>query len=313
MLLPPKLKYILKLITGLALIACLFAVVDIRKTWEALHTVSPGWFALGVAFYFLAHIINSIKLGVLLPQFKTFDLFRFTLIGHYYSLILPGQLVGDAVKSFKMARGHDLAIILSACIFDRLTGQAALLLLTFTALIIESASFGRWLLYAIVILLACLGLFAKLPSMKMFNKLISFLLDRASPDSRSHRLMLGVLRFGNVWTISSRSKSMLILSLLLGGIFQVVSVGVVWILALGMGLDISYAEWAVVVGVMSVVVLLPISIAGLGLREATLVGMLIGLGVPGEIGLAFSFVVLGMYVLGAIVGAILDSTLVRNG
>ena len=84
-------------------------------------------------------------------------------------------------------------------------------------------------------------------------------------------------------------------------------------IAHGLGLNLSYAVWAVVTGVVSVLVLLPITVAGLGLREATIVGLLGTMGVPAEKGLAISLTFFGFFLLGALAGAVCDPLLGRRG
>jgi hypothetical protein len=56
---------------------------------------------------------------------------------------------------------------------------------------------------------------------------------------------------------------------------------------------------------MSLVLLLPISIGGIGLRDVTLVGMLGGFGIATDQALALSLALLGLQLAMVVVGAIL--------
>ena len=63
-------------------------------------------------------------------------------------------------------------------------------------------------------------------------------------------------------------------------------------LALKMGIVINFVDWCWIVAILSLALFLPISIGGIGVREASLVGTLGLFGVTTERALAFSFTLL---------------------
>ena len=73
-----------------------------------------------------------------------------------------------------------------------------------------------------------------------------------------------------------------------------------------MGIQLTIAAWAVVVGLVSVVLLLPVTIAGVGLRDSSLVGLIALLGQSQSAALAMSLVLLILNLLGAIIGFLVD-------
>ena len=73
-----------------------------------------------------------------------------------------------------------------------------------------------------------------------------------------------------------------------------------------MGIQLTIAAWAVVVGLVSVVLLLPVTIAGVGLRDSSLVGLIALLGQSQSAALAMSLVLLILNLLGAKVGFLVD-------
>ncbi|MBZ0215288.1 MAG: flippase-like domain-containing protein [Fimbriimonadaceae bacterium] len=303
----------LKFGVGFALLGYLFQRIDLTKAVLAVLAMHPGYLAIGVMAFFAALLVNSRKLKLLLPELSVMRLFAFTMIGLYYGMILPGQIAGDAVKAVKMSGGRDLARFASATVFDKVTGIAALLVFTLAALVVEYNQFHPWLAgllsFALLLILAAIIL----PALSGFNRLTRLLDVRGqSSGSFVRSILLSFTRFAEVWQLYSRQRLTVALSLLFGILFQSISVSVAWLFGLGLGIEVSYAAWAVVIGVMSIVVLLPITIAGLGLREATIVGMLIGLGVSEAQGLACSLVMLSLYLIAALVGAIFDFKLARS-
>lgn len=90
----------------------------------------------------------------------------------------------------------------------------------------------------------------------------------------------------------------------LSALAHVLGVATVGVLVAGMGLPLGPAELAFVVPLASVAAVLPIALAGMGPREAALVGLLKLLGIPPEQGLALSLgvaaVSLGLALLGGV-------------
>ena len=78
-----------------------------------------------------------------------------------------------------------------------------------------------------------------------------------------------------------------------------------YLLALALGLKTSFIQISFAVALGSLVTLLPISISGLGTREAAIVAYLGTAGVPAEMALSFSLLVfLTFYVAGGLMGAV---------
>jgi hypothetical protein len=78
------------------------------------------------------------------------------------------------------------------------------------------------------------------------------------------------------------------------------------LLARNLGIDLPLADWAWIFGLVSLAVLVPLSIGGIGLREGALVGSLALLGVAGGKALALSFGVFAIALAGAMTGALCE-------
>jgi hypothetical protein len=98
-----------------------------------------------------------------------------------------------------------------------------------------------------------------------------------------------------------------------GGIaVQVAAVAGSQALGLAVGIDQPFSVWCAVIGLMSVIVLMPVTVAGIGLREASLVGLLDLVGVPHAQSLALGFGILAFQVMVALLGAVIDLTVLRE-
>jgi uncharacterized protein (TIRG00374 family) len=311
----------LKALVSALLVALLLWRVDVAEVGRVLAVASPGLMGLAGLLFFLMHVLNALKLRVLLPELRAGRLLAYTLVAQLYALVLPGQLAGEAVKAYRLSRDEGRGQgqgeigggrIVSAVAFDKVTGIVGLLLLTGGGLAMQSARFGDGLLVGVGLVLAGLVaatvLLAWAPARALLLALLGW---RAGPKREA--LLLGPLRrFLEAWRDQTRRPGRALLSVAVGIAVQVAAVTGSQILGLAVGIDQPFSVWSAVIGLMSVIVLMPVTVAGIGLREASLVGLLDLVGVPHAQSLALGFGILAFQVMVALLGAVIDLTVLRE-
>lgn len=283
----------LKIGISVALLALVFSRVPLREAWAAATGLVPQTAALSVVGYFVAHVINAAKLRVLLPGLSLWQAWRFTMIGVLFGLALPGQLAGDAVKALRLARAApdvgEVTAAVAAVAVDKIIGMFALLLLTAVGLSLNAATFGD------SVVVAAAAVTVLIP--------VALVVVLVAPLPR----WLGT--WGQefaAWRTVALTRDALLRSLGFGILFQTVSIASVYLLGDSLGIGLPFTAWAVIVGLTSVILMLPVTVAGLGLREGSLVAVLAVLGESAGQALALSFALLAMNLLGAGVGLIVD-------
>lgn len=281
-----------KIIVSGALLFVVARRLDFGLVLEAIGRLTLGTVITAAVLYILAHALNGVKLQMVMPGRPLSDLIRYTFVALFYGTVLPGQLLGDAMKAYRLVRpGDDGASVVAAVMVDKITGLAALLLITGLALLTDSRGFPAAFPALSFALLAGLILALLLP----------LILPRL-PDALDNALG----RFLRAWHASVGDWWPLVASFLTGVAFQILAVIVVAYLGAGMGISLSFAAWVAVVGLVSLVLLLPITVAGVGLREGGLVVLLGFVGVAPADAVALSFVLFGYTLLGAVIGAVAD-------
>lgn len=284
--------FVTKLVISGALLAFILRRLDIGAVGEALARLTPETVGIAAVLYLLAHGLNGIKLQMLMADRPLADLVRYTFVALYYGTVLPGQLLGDAMKAYRLVRpGDDGATVVAAVVIDKITGLVSLVLITGVALLIDPRGFPNAFPALSFALLAGLVLALLLP---LVMPRVPSLLDNA----------LG--RFLQAWRASAQDWGPLVASLFTGIAFQVLAVIVVAYIGTGMGISLSFPAWIAVVGLVSLVLLMPVTIAGVGLREGGLVVLLGFVGVAPAEAVALSFALLGYTLFGALVGALAD-------
>lgn len=311
----------LKALVSALLVALLLWRVDVAEVVRVLAVASPGLMALAGLLFFLMHVLNALKLRVLLPELRAGRLLAYTLVAQLYALVLPGQLAGEAVKAYRLSRDEGRGEgqgeigggrIVSAVAFDKVTGIAGLLLLTGSGLAAQSARFGEGLLVAVVLVLAGLAAATALLAWGPARTLLLALLGWRAGPKREAWLLGPLRRFLEAWRDQTRRPGRALLSVTVGIAVQVAAVAGSQSLGLAVGIDQPFSVWSAVIGVMSVIVLMPVTVAGIGLREASLVGLLDLVGVPHAQSLALGFGILAFQAMVALLGAIIDLTVLRS-
>jgi hypothetical protein len=110
---------------------------QLRKMKEALSQANYTWIALAILAYILVEIAAAVRWQILLRVQKIhLSLPRVSglfLIGMFYNQVLPGGTAGDIMKSYLLLKEtKEKAGALLAVVFDRLIGLVALVAITVT-------------------------------------------------------------------------------------------------------------------------------------------------------------------------------------
>ena len=286
------LLFLLKAIIGGSLLAFVISRIPLQDALSVAVTINPLTLTAAVVMYVLAHTVNAVKLQVFLPGLSFWQAWRFTMIGVFYGTALPGQIAGDAVKAVRLARAQadgDEGAAVAAVTVDKVVGIFALLVLVALAVGLEAHAFGRAIIVGVALAVAAgvAGLVA--------------LLLLPIPA------WLG--RFGAsvaAWRGVSMRPAQLSVALLLGVVFQALCVAICMVLGAELNIILSAAAWTVVMGFSAIVLLAPVTIAGIGVREATLVGAIGYLGGSDVGAFALSLVLFVINLIGAVIGLIVD-------
>jgi uncharacterized protein (TIRG00374 family) len=296
----------LKLLFGLTLVVLLAWRFDLRAVGAALTQFRWPWLLGAIALTGLSWLVAALRWKLLANRVAIVRLFKLTLIGQFYAIVLPGQLAGELMKAWRLAKGHAHAERLATTILlDRVIGTASLLIVACGGIVLSHRRLPPGLvpLFAALILAAIAIVFAL-----NLSPIHNLALRSVACLERSglRGMVLSLHRAIDAWRELGRSHMRLGASLALGIIFQLLGVTVFALLARNLGIDLPFADWAWIFGLVSLAVLVPLSIGGIGLREGALVGSLGLLGIAGDRALALSFGIFAVALTGAMMGALYE-------
>jgi hypothetical protein len=243
-------------------------------------------------------------------KFPILRLVKVNFISSFYGLVLPGNLVTMGAASwYKLSRPTGYGIkILALLIFIRLLNTATLVIMGLAGALFDPHLAS----YRFIALTAAMSAGIVLLSFPFFSPRVFSILERRgqplvhrSPLPASVRAR-GTSAWKTLKMFQTLHKRTIILMLSLAFLTQVVAVFVQYLLALAVGIHLSIFVIGWIRSLLGILWLIPISQAGLGVREVTLVLLLSNYGIPETQALSFSLASLSLMIFGGIVGGVLE-------
>jgi uncharacterized protein (TIRG00374 family) len=231
---------------------------------------------------------------------------RVFFVSSFAGAFRPGGIGGDALRTFAVTReGVSTANAVASVAVDRLLGTVSVIWmgafgLWFVGQLIDARLFGAAAAAAVAAGLVSYGF---LIDSRLFRWLLSSLgLTRLPTVNRlTLKFLTAVGQYGQ-----HRRLLTGVLALSVG--VQVLRTLQTWCLGLALGVSISGAWYFATVPIIVIVVLLPISVGGVGTVNAAFVALLSIAGVPAEQAFTLSVLFLALSTLGNLPGGLLLAT-----
>ena len=300
----------LKFFVSISLLGFLLFFAEPARIVESASKITPITYLLAVFLYFIAHAINSAKWHLLLPEVSFLTLVKFNFVGAFYSLILPGQISGEIAKTWRLARGNQIAEQVAASVFiDRMTGIIALLVLALIGASLSKSDAAGFILLpcAIAVVILFLSLFLmRVPTVQnLVRSLLEWMIE---PFPMLHNQLPKALRLVEHLVHYSHAHLNLVLAIFLGIIFQAAVTANAVLFSHSLGANIGIFDLAWVMCIISLMVFLPITISGIGVRELGFVGTLSLFGIDISTAITLSLLLFSLQLVGAALGALFELT-----
>lgn len=299
-------KLALKVALTAALLLFLLWRINVGAIAAALRELTVASWLVSFLLFLVGCLVAAIKWKVLLREQSLITLLKLNFIGQYYSILLPGQVAGEAVKAYRLGKGRaDAERIAASVIIDRITGFLGLLVIGICGLGFSGTAIKRSILLTLLgaFLLLLLSLFSfHFPGwIRLLNAV-----EKRGP--RFARLAGQFRRLLDAWKAYLETPGPIVWSIILGAVYQLVAVWINFRIGRELGINIGVADWCWVFCIVSIVTALPFTVGGIGLREGSFLGTLVFLGAAPEKAIAQSFAVFSLLLAGAIVGGAFEWT-----
>ncbi|HHL39513.1 MAG TPA: flippase-like domain-containing protein [Deltaproteobacteria bacterium] len=279
--------------------------VDTGKFWEMLRATSPAAIAASALIYTGLQCVTTYRWSVILGKDMTVPypkLFSIYFIGMFFNNFLPTLVGGDVIKGYYLykltGRGGPA---LASIFMDRYSGFTALMFITFLALfpgypLIKGT--GLALFFALLLggyVLVSLVLWTD----RLHGRAMSVL-----ARIRFYGINEKIDKFYRV-LMSYRSERAILAKVFAFSL--IVQGGVIigyYVLARGMGMEVSLAHFFLYIPLTTAASMVPISLAGLGIREGVFVFLFTKAGASVEEALGLSLLWFAIMVAVSLIGGI---------
>jgi glycosyltransferase 2 family protein len=297
----------IKAVISIGLLALLLSRVDLSRLWTVARHASPGWLGTALLLYFGMVLASAWRWDMLLRAQHVDLPYRFLassfLVATFFNNFLPSNIGGDVIRitdTAKAAGSKTLAT--TVVLIDRGIGLLGLALMAAAgASAMHRLAVGPvgpgllWAGFGLGAGLATPTLLMPETATKLLQPLRVF--HQEWVDARIEKLTYALTRF--------RETPLSLAACFLGAVLvQGLLVFFYVAIARSMNIPIGFAELAVIVPVSFIVQMIPLSVNGFGVREATFGFYFTRLGLPLESALLVSFVGAALIMVFSLTGGV---------
>ena len=300
-----NLSILIKIVISVGILYFLFRGMDMGAFVETIKAIKPISIVAAIVLILCIQCISSLRWQILLkkdfdaPYFKLLSMY---LIGMFFNNFLPTLVGGDLIKTYYLYKQTGKGSVALASIFlDRYAGFTALIFNTVIALI-----FGHYLLKGT----GFISFFLILVAGYICASLVIWVdfMHRWAMSIMSKIHMYGINhKIDEFYKVLMGYKGHMVGFYKAFGLSILVQAGVVvayFILGWGIGMDVSIGYFFLFIPLATVASMVPISLAGLGVREGIFIYLFTKIGVSQvealSLSLLFFFATLLVSVLGGI-------------
>jgi glycosyltransferase 2 family protein len=281
-----------RLLVSVGLLGLLAWRADWGQIAAAVRQLRPGYALAALVTFLLTQLVSASRwrllarpLGFDHPRRHFAGMFY---VGMYFNLFLPTSVGGDVVRAWYLGGPGKRGAAMISVLADRGSGLLVLLAMAATATLLSPDPVPAWVKVAVAALAAggavgLVGLFA-------LGKLTRRWRDSQADAPGWVRKVRGLLMAATeAWWAYRRRPGLALGATLLSVVVQAASVLIVALLdrALGVGVPVTY--YAIAVPLVSLLTLLPVSLNGMGVREASMGLLLAPAGVSGTLAGSLAF------------------------
>ena len=303
-----KLFQLSKIVISLGLITFLIIKISPQRIIPQLKELNPSMLIFAFLIFFFSNILGSMQWhfllhssGIRLRYTKTFRLY---FIGLFFNNFLPANVGGDAVKIYDVTKiGNDPYRVFAVTLLDRVIGITALSVIALGSSFYVLFHGGMLNLgtYMLVFSIFIVPL-VLLSSSKKVSKLVRKLFSLITIWGIGNRFDQIFDHLGEY----KRLRSLLLKLSLLSLAVQALRITTHIFVAKSLNISIqpaSYIYFFIFIPLLGLIMILPISINGLGVREGTGILLFSQIGFSNEQSLLMEFITYFVMVVVSLLGA----------
>jgi len=305
---------LLRISISIILLIFLFRQVDKKNLFEIIqHADKALLFFSGLVFFF-GYILCLWRWEMLLKAAKIKLSLKRIIIsfsgGIFFSLFLPSTIGGDLVRSIDLAAHTNRPReVVATVLLDRLSGYVGLVILALLAVFLGGKfAQDKSIVFSIAVITTLLIVIL----LALFNKFLYSKINMLLNSPSAGRIREAIKNLHQEIYYFREHKRVMLRSLMLSLIIQSIQPITFYLTAVSLGIKINLIYFFIFIPIIGAITMLPISIGGLGLRDATTIFFFAKAGVNKDLAFAMSLLNFFFIVLYAAIGGIIYALTVHH-
>lgn len=274
-----RLVYIVRLIISLSLLYLILSKTDLTPIRDIWPKFRFSIYLFAVILVFLQQYLFGINWKLSLASkgyiFKTKTLFQAILVGIFFGTFLPANVGADIVLTFNIGRAlskkHDAV---SSLLFIRLISIFTILFISFICMLRIPAMVSiRPILAFILCIIITLYIVATHKHVRSRASHMFMWLKKHPFTRFIYETYISFSEYG-------KRPGLIIKIVFISSIASILKISIDYIIAVSLGIKIPFIYFLALTPIVSIITLIPASIAGLGIKEGAYIGLFSLLGIP---------------------------------
>lgn len=299
-------------LVGIVLFLVIILKIGLSDVVNVLKTADLTFILLAIIVVFFSIIVKGIKWNELIKAYKIKYPLRKSMVawivGFALGIVTPGR-VGDLFRAVYLKKDENISLgkSLVTVIIDRVFDLVVLFILAFLGLffLLKSFSIEFNIIFAIALAFICfLGGIYMLTKKKYVHYILRPIFRKFVPEKFKYKIKISFHDFYDNFIYFKKAKWPVLTCFLLTIVTWLFMLLEAYFLMLSLNISIDFSFFVLVLPVTFLLELVPVSIMGIGTRDAALIFFFSLISLSAATAVSFSFLLLFVNSLVAIVGAV---------
>lgn len=243
-----------------------FTVVNIQISWR-----SVSFFLFAFVVNIVAVLVSAARLYVLSDMGMSYlETVKINFVGLFFNLFLPTIIGGDIARTVKCRKSsHSVIKSMSIIVIDRFVGLSSLIIMSVISLIVLNVYVGHKSSIIVesmivVLFIGTVVLWIILFFSSVVDRIL-LVLEKMLAHSYSCRYIGDIIR--SLHELRGIPLSRLLTAVIISFVYHLLCAFIMFLLSRVLDLDIEFFVFLVFGTITSVILMVPISIGGLGVRD----------------------------------------------
>jgi uncharacterized protein (TIRG00374 family) len=301
-------KLLLKSAISIGLITLIVSQINIRQTIDILLGARNDLLVYAFSLTFVGALLTASRWRILLAAQGVYSSTRHLLIcwftACFFNQLLPSTIGGDAIRIFESWKLGATKVGAAAVIgVDRLLGLFALMIFGVIALYLSTLLVEQHPEIRLLVVGAAIGLGLVATWIFFPGKAIDSIVNKILDILPAKLLKIGD-KFRRALSAYRGRVGVLMKAVLLSFALQLNVIMFYYLVGLALELPVTFLDYMLVIPIANVVLLLPITINGVGLREGVFVALLGAFGISPAAAIAFAWASFALFTLFGLLGGV---------